>query len=419
MKAFLNSRFIALCKQLRDKRSLSMIGLLTLIVCIVHTLYITDITTSMPNTPTINSVAQADADNRTQIIQARPVRNNVTSLWPLVVSPVSELRAVAAQQQVFAGRMPDVIMTFTTLPNGSVTNAVLQGQADARTITEIQRYATVDLILEPPVLNTTAAATMFTGYAQGAFDEPLAAYFQSLANNGVHADKLVVTSLGETNVPVFGVVPSDTIRAQAIARTIHAHKRYLPGSKANVLFDAQTCPAGDSQWAGCSYDIAYDSAAHAIALATTQMQLKVDGFTLQGFPWLLGPMNDTQTPSTAVTLYLNAAKAIKAAQIIDAPAITFHTGTYRKLVSPDDGKTYTMQPTMRSTVLAASLAQAAIARQAGFATTLSIFAENKWHTAERADWSYNPLRTADSQIITNIANAAHSADIQLEWFDLR
>jgi hypothetical protein len=337
-----------------------------------------------------------------------PTYSKTEATLPAVHQGLSEssdpsLKQLAVYEQSAGGALAGGMMIFTETPT-TISNAQSSARDTANRIANFAKYNLIPVIVMEP---TNSGATLnFTSYRNGAYDTVLNTYFSTLKNIGVSDKNMGMwVYFPEANMPEWGPVDVANYAAN-VTKTIQIQKKYFPASLSSILLDAESYPAGSTDWSNGSY-ISLSPFISAIPRGL------VDSFGLQGFPWA-PPSNQRGDASYNSSIYLNSAIAADAASRLGTSSIWLNTGTFSTMYANNRSQIVNMGPSQRQALLNGVFAQASKLKQSGFGVSVNLFSEDKSRTSEAIDWSY---KTAEEKnVLSNFALQLHQSDIELWLF---
>ncbi len=321
----------------------------------------------------------------------------------LTASYMPELRKLAEYEQVCGGAVANRVMIFLAMP-ASITEATGLAKDASYTLKELARFGISPLVILEPV--TSQGFVNYTSYIVGDYDAAMDAYFNTLKAQGVTDAMMGLwVPFPESNIPEWGNTnPVDV--AACITKTAQFQKKFFPGSKTSVLFDSKSYPSGSS-WDGGSY-------ASLVPYVKDIPKGLIDSFGLQGYPWPDEPADYNAAH------FVNPILAKEAASVLGVNSVWLSTGTFAE-GKAWNGKTITLSPTERQTILADILSQARNLQVSGYKVSLNLFAENKLATKEAINWSYwsggNIDTSPSTRAFKTLAHDLRASNIDLWLFD--
>lgn len=325
----------------------------------------------------------------------------------LAQSEVSQLRKLAEYEAVCDGAAASTVSFFIPLPT-TVAKAEAQGQETAARLRSFAAAGITPLVFMEPTTGSGSLVDIPT-YLAGGYDSALDSYFQTIKNQGISDAQMGMWNpLPEWNIPVWGNTnPSDF--ASLITRTVQLQKKHFPSSKASILLESKSYPAGDS-WANGAYT-------SFLPYVRDIPRGLLNSFGLQGFPW--GALSEEDESLLDPSIYLRTDLAMEAARSLGVKEVWMNTGTFASFGKGD--KPVTLSPAQRRTILSVVLDKAKQMHAAGFTSNVHLFANDKSQTAEKIDWAYWKLGDMASSpaapIFKQFANDAHAAGIGLWLYD--
>jgi hypothetical protein len=322
----------------------------------------------------------------------------------LASSNNSELKKLAQYEQASGGAIASGMMYFTDYPD-SVAAARSYASSMHTTLKEFAKYGITPLIIMEP---TNSHGTLnFTNYRSGAYDGILDAYFQTLRNTGLSdSDMGIWTYFPEANLPEWGPVDVSDF-APNITRTVNIQKKYFPGSRASIMLDAESYPAGSTDWSKGSY----------VSLAPFVSGIPaglLDSFGLQGFPWA-PPANEGGSASYNPAVYLSSSIAADAASRLGVHNVWLNTGTFAAMYTNNTARTVRLSSAQRQTMLNGVFVQAQNLKKKGYSVAVNSFNEDKSNTALAIDRSYKSA--SDQAVFNNFVGQLMAAGIVSWIFD--
>ncbi|HSW99156.1 MAG TPA: hypothetical protein VLF71_04935 [Candidatus Saccharimonadales bacterium] len=231
--------------------------------------------------------------------------------------------------------------------------------------------------------------------------DPFKALFAALKENNIdHKTIGTWAPFPEANIPQWGedkTTDPDLFRRN-FGTFSDALKGAFPEARTSVLLNSTSYLNGD--WGNPSKA--------ASALLPYVQGTGADELCFQGFPWC----NDTTDPAK----FANPEVAITVAASMGGPGkvgVRLNTGTYSQQTNPDTGAIDRMTDDQRAATLEGELQTAKALKQAGYDTTLQVFAQNKFPA--EADWSY-PAGSQINQTLNNVLDEATAAGINTAVF---
>jgi hypothetical protein len=321
----------------------------------------------------------------------------------LTASYVPELRKLAEYEQVCGGAVANRVMIFLGMPASANEAAGLAKDA-SYTLKELARFGISPLVILEPV--TSQGFINYASYKTGGYDIAMDAYFDTLKAQGITDAMMGLwVPFPESNIPEWGNTnPVDV--AACITKTAQFQKKYFPSSKTSVLFDSKSYPNGNS-WDGGSY-------ASLVPYVKDIPKGLIDSFGLQGYPWPDEPADYNAAH------FVNPDLAKEAASVLGVNSVWLSTGTFAE-GKAWNGKTITLSPAQRQTILADILNQAGKLQASGLNVSLNLFAENKLATKEAINWSYwssgNMATSPSTGVFKTLAHDLRASNIDLWLFD--
>jgi len=319
-------------------------------------------------------------------------------------SNIPQLQKLAEYEQAAGGAVATGMMYFTDYPD-SVTGAKSAATDMYSTLKSFAKYGLTPLIIMEPT--NSKGSLNFQNYSNGAYDGIVDAYFQTLKNLGASDSEVGIwTYFPEANLPEWG--PVDTADfAPNVTRTVNIQKKYFPNSRASIMLDAESYPAGSTDWGNGSY-VSISPFINGIPKGL------LDSFGLQGFPWA-PPANSSGDASYDPNVYLNGNLAVQAATQLGVTDIWLNTGTFHAMYTGSRAGTIYLSPSQRQSMLDVVVSQAVSIKGKGFKTEVNLFSEDKSNTDEATDWSYKS--TDDQAVFKAFSQQLYSYGIGLWLFD--
>jgi hypothetical protein len=284
-----------------------------------------------------------------------------------------QLRKLAQYEAACGGAVTNRTSLFVPLFT-TEDQMKVQVESVSSLLKEYARFNISPLVfLEPHTIDGTLV-DMET-YRTGGYDKLLDGYFAGLKAKGITDSQMGLWNpQPEGNIPVWGNTDPATF-GDIVRRTVTLQKKHFPKSKASVLLESKTYPAGEN-WSGGAYT----------SLLPYVQNLKgiIDSFGLQGFP--SGPVG-TDPGLLDPDAYLRSDIAIEAAQALGVKQVWFNTGSF-SVFAKDASQPLTLTPQQRQDLLGSVLTIVQNVKQAGFQPAVHIFARDKTHSSEKTDWSY-------------------------------
>lgn len=321
-------------------------------------------------------------------------------------SSLPELQKLAIYEDSAGGAVASGMMYFTRYSDSTV--AAKNDAADM--YSTLQQFAKVGItpliIMEP---TNSKGSLNFASYRNGAYDNILDTYFQTLKNLGATDSEIGIwTYFPEANMPEWGPVDTGDF-APNVTRTVNIQKKYFPASRASIMLDAESYPNDSTSWSSGSY----------VNLAPFVSGIPaglLDTFGLQGMPWAPPATQPGEAPSYNPEVYLNGLLAADAANRLGTHNIWFNTGTFNAMYTNNSSQTVHMSAAQRQTILNGVFTQALNLKNSGFNVAVNLFCEDKSNTSLAIDWSYN--KSADSQtVLNNFAGQLSASHIDMWLFD--
>jgi hypothetical protein len=277
------------------------------------------------------------------------------------------------------------MMVFTDIPS-SISDAQTSASDMASRLQEFANYGLKPVVIMEPTINGNPVN--FSSYRSGAYDSILDSYFNSLKSSGIGDSTLGIwVYFPEANLPEWGPVNAADFAANVV-RTVNIQKKYFPSSQTSILLDAESYPAGSTDWGSGTY-------ASLSPFINGIPKGFLTSIGLQGFPWA-PPAHQGGDASYAPSVYLNGSLAAQAAEQLGVSNIWLNTGTFAAMYTNNKAQTIYMSDVQRQTLLNGVVSQAMKLKNAGFNVSVNLFSEDKSKTAEATDWSYN---TAPAQAV--------------------
>ena len=213
-------------------------------------------------------------------------------------------------------------------------------------------------------------------------------------------------SFPEANLPEWGPVDA-TDFAPNVVRSVNIQKKYFPKSLASIMLDAESYPAGSTDWAAGSYG----SLAPFISGIPAGL---LDSFGLQGFPWA-PPANQGGGTSYNPAVYLNSSLAAGAASLLGLHNIWLNTGTFAALYTNNPQQTVRLTSDQRQIMLNGVLNQALNLKRSGYSVSVNSFNEDKSNTSQATDRSYKSA--ADQMVFDSFIAQLNANGIDSWIFD--
>ena len=323
----------------------------------------------------------------------------------LTASSLNELKKLAEYEKLSGGTVADGIMTFTDIPD-NISDAKSHAAELATTLKEFAKFGIKPIVVMEP---TNSGGTVdFSLYRQGGYDDIINALFQNLKDLGL-TDKTIGmwVYFPEANLPQWGPVDIADF-APNVVRSVNIQKRLFPNSQATILLDAESYPAGSTDWSAGSYT----SLAPFISGIPHGL---LDSFGLQGFPWAPPANQNSIDASYDPKLFLDASLASAAASLLSTKNIWFNTGTFASMYTSSSSETVNLNASQRQIILDGVVNQALALKKHGFGVAINLFCQNKSNTNEAIDWSYS---TTDSQaVFKNFAQQLYGNNLEMWLFD--
>ncbi|MBX4201858.1 hypothetical protein KW803_03125 [Candidatus Saccharibacteria bacterium] len=323
----------------------------------------------------------------------------------LANSSNSELKKLAQYEQASGGAVASGMMYFTDYPD-NVAGAKGYASHMYSTLKEFAKYGITPLIIMEP--SNSNGILSFSNYRNGAYDGILDTYFQALKNLGLSDSEMGIwTYFPEANLPEWGPVDVADF-APNITRTVNIQKKYFPSSRASIMLDAESYPAGSTNWSNGSY----------VSLAPFVSGIPsglLDSFGLQGFPWVPAANKTGQASSINPGVYLNSSLAADAANRLGVKYIWLNTGSPAAMYTNNPSQIVYFSASQRQAMLNGVLNQALKLKNSGYGVAVNLFSEDKSNTSRAIDWSY---KTATDQIVfENFAGQLNANHIDMWLFD--
>jgi hypothetical protein len=323
----------------------------------------------------------------------------------LADSSSPELKKLAQYEQASGGAIASGMMHFTDYPD-STTAAKGYASHMYSVLKEFSKYGITPLIIMEP--SNSGTTLNFASYRNGAYDAILDAYFQALKNLGLSDSEMGIwTYFPEANLPEWGPVDLSDF-AFNVTRTVNIQKKYFPSSKASIMLDAESYPAGSTDWGKGSY------ASLAPFVSGIPGGL-LDSFGLQGFPWVPAANKFGQASSINPAVYLNSSLAADAANRLGTKYIWLNTGSPAAMYTNNSSQTVYFTSAQRQAMLNGVLSQALNLKKIGFGVAVNLFSEDKSNTSEGIDWSYKTA--SDQAVLDNFAGQLNANHIDMWLFD--
>jgi len=300
------------------------------------------------------------------------------------------------------------MMVFTYFP-GTKAEAANMADDMAQELDDFYTAGVMPIVAVEPV-NGAGQPYNFAAIAAGSYDAALRAYFSALLAKGMNAARLGLwMPLPEPNLDEWGDdnhKPADF--GAAYNRYAQILREYFPAARLTVLLDNETY--NDSRG-----ETELVSLLPWVAAIDRSL---VDSFGFQGYPWV-APANDGDEKDLDAASFLNANRALEAAKGLGVDSVWFSTGTFSEMFSHDAAATVYIDASRRAEVLSGILAQAKIARAAGYKVMLCIFAEDKSDTDEATNFSYwgSEMSGPGVKIFNDFSAAALKEGIPLAIYD--
>ena len=349
--------------------------------------------------------------NGKSLAQASPVLSAMTgvTLPPahpgLVLSSNRQLQKLASYETAAGGAIASGMMYFTDYPDSA--SAARSSAANMySTLKEFSKFGLTPLIIMEPT--NSSGVLNFSMYRSGAYDNILDSYFQTLKSLGINDSEIGVwTYFPEANLPEWGPVDVADF-APNVVRSVNIQKKYFPGSRATIMLDAESYPAGSTSWSGGSYS-SLNPFIEGIPAGL------LDSFGLQGFPWAPPANRPDQAPSYSPAVYLNASLASAAANRLGVKEVWLNTGTFATMYTKNPEQTVRLTANQRQAMLNGVLTQALNLKSRGFKAVVNLFCEDKSNTSMALDRSY---KTAEDQaVLNNFAKQLYANGITMWLFD--
>lgn len=364
------------------------------------------------NNPTAIKEKETEKAITTQAIPMPPAEeptcNTAAKHSGLADSGVSQLRKLAEYETVCDGAAVTTVSFFVPLPT-TTAKAEAQGKETAATLKKFASFNITPVVFLEPTVGGGTLVNMPT-YIAGGYDTALDTYFQTIKDEGVSDAQMGLwTPLPEWNIPVWGNTNPDDF-ASLITRTVQLQKKHFPASKASILLESKSYPAGDS-WANGTYN-------SFLPYVRDIPKGLLDSFGLQGFPW--GALSENDASILDPSIYLRTDLAIEAAKSLGVKNVWMNTGTFASF-GKGNNPALTLSPAQRQTILTSVLTKAKAIQAAGFTSSIHLFANDKSQTEEKVDWSYWKLgqmtTSPAAPIFKQFAYDTHAAGIGLWLYD--
>ncbi len=274
----------------------------------------------------------------------------------------------------------DRLMIFTRMP-ATLNQATTMAHHMATTLQQFAQYQITPIVIIEP--KSDAGLVNFLQFRDGAWDERISTYFQTLSQLGITADQLGIwVPFPEANVPLWdknNATPQDIgLVIDRFASLLH---QSFPQAQVSILLDSITYPNHDPSWS-------QGEQASLEPYLSTITPGSLTSFGLQGFPWQPHSESFSQRTITDPQYFLNPSLTADAAQTIGVNQVWFNTGTFAAKYTNLPNRTVTTTASERKMILSQIIEQAQVLKSQGFDVQINLFAENKSHTPEATNWSY-------------------------------
>lgn len=318
----------------------------------------------------------------------------------------SQLQSLVAYEKLCGGAVFSSLSFFISTPTTNVEASELASYVSGK----LKEFRAADV--HPVVFMEPTAPSGLVDMrrlASGTYDNAITTFFSQLAASGItDSDMGTWVPVPEGNLPVWtNLEPS--VYSASVARIARIQKQQFPSSKISLLLDTITYPT-NGLWSG-------GSAKSLLPYVHSIPSNLVDSFGLQGLPWV-SPADEGAIVNGSVSQFLKPQLAVEAAKQLGVGQIWINSGTFVQKYRSVSQKV-AESPSQRSEQLDEIIAAALQLKNAGYATSLHLFAENKLDVAEQTNWSYLPesASAGHQATFTHLAARAHTLGIDLWLFD--
>lgn len=315
-------------------------------------------------------------------------------------APADMADAQDSQLQILAGYESalhhnfDHEMYFTDMPR-TVEEAESQADDMANTLKEYGKYGIKPLIIMEPTNNDGGNISLNRLHQPG-YAHVLHSLFAGLKERGVTEEEMgTLTVMPEGDLPNWGASPHSTdpqLFAENYAAVAGAFRKVFPEGKLSVLLDSTAYPTGD-----VNYEHGDTSTASLMqyidALVSNSKVPKINSLFFQGFPY-----NLDADPHD----YLNSRVAIALARKLGVHEISFNTGSAASYGG------HKVPTAIRREQLSGELAQAKVAKAAGFTVIFHVFGGKDADVS----WNYPLTGNVVAAPLPGIVRAADEAGIE-------
>lgn len=324
------------------------------------------------------------------------------------ISESSKLHSLEKFQSICNSFVTDRHMVFIGMPN-----SVESARDDAKYISTIlKEFASVGvtpvIIVEPfhdgKLLDLEA-------YLTGGYDAALTNFFWNLKEADVTERELGIwVPFPEANTPSMDYPNRSPEDFSHLVNTYSSVMRgFFPDVHLSILLDAKSYIPGDGTWSTGSYQ-------SLIPYISNIAPGAINSIGIQGFPWKQkkdmagGDVLEART-------FLQSQFIIEAANLLEISEIWFNTGTLYGIHLNSDTTASYLTAKERSVILTDIISELTFVKTSGFTVWVNIFAEDKSHTSEAANWAYwGNMSEEHKDTFTQFVKNMQIANIPLSLF---
>lgn len=317
-----------------------------------------------------------------------------------------QLNALPEYEAACQSAFIDNMMIFTNMPiSKDDANQMADSMAIRLNRFDEQKIQPI-VIIEP---DSKWGLVDFHEYAEGVYDPWINDYFNRLRQNGITDTQMGIwIPFPEPQQTFWNNNKDPDDFAKSTNKYFSTLRSQFPAARTAVLLDSQV----NSE----------NQASQLLAYTRLLDNSLVDIAGLQGFPWHPSEEQLDTKPVVSASVFAPAYLLEEVAKSLDTKEVLLNIGSYRQR-KIDNGGEIAISSKERASVLDSIAYEINLLQNAGYTTTVNIFAENKLETKEGVNWSYwQPganRESAQTSIFTDFIKRIDNDKTRISIFDSR